>query len=625
MKKTISGLLIMLAWCLLAGIACADTYLEVQAQDNNGIYLRAEPLEDGTLSLIMFHTNGNQDPHVVLPETMTVKGETYRISVVDANCSILEAGNGVAPAIVEIPDGVDVRSALYGSGLYLVEAFEVSDAHPTLAVLDGVLFSKTTNTLLCYPEAKQDNNEYRIPDGIQGIAPRAFNNSKLLSVVIPDSVTDVPANPFKGCINLNRIVLSDTHPALALNQNLLYDMAERRLICSISEAKRVVIPEGILTIGDFAFGCRYAQEQIVLPGTLRRIGNSSFAGRSSLRSINLPAGLTEIGERAFEYCSKLEGLTLPDSIAAMGSHAFYQSGLKEVVIPGSITRIPDSAFETCQALEQVQLPENLLEIGNRAFASCKVLSGIDLPSALGRIGDEAFSNSGIQSIMVPDSVTEIGESAFAYCNQLAEAVLPMYLETVTVNLFHGDENLRIVRAPKSVKTIGRSAFYGCTSLEEIDLPDMLQKIGDVAFKNNKALKSLYLSETVEDISTSSFEGCEQLVLRVVSGSIAEGYALKYDMKYELTNGNDVESATLPWLATETPEPVTYNAPDEETGLPVQGEDTWFCTNCGHGNSGNFCVECGTRKPVTTQLCPNCGYAFPEGNSYKFCPNCGHGL
>jgi len=57
----------------------------------------------------------------------------------------------------------------------------------------------------------------------------------------------------------------------------------------------------------------------------------------------------------------------------------------------------------------------------------------------------------------------------------------------------------------------------------------------------------------------------------------------------------------------------------------QAADGWTCTSCGAVNSGNFCTNCGTKRPVATAInnCPNCGNAFADpSNPPKFCPNCG---
>ena len=48
------------------------------------------------------------------------------------------------------------------------------------------------------------------------------------------------------------------------------------------------------------------------------------------------------------------------------------------------------------------------------------------------------------------------------------------------------------------------------------------------------------------------------------------------------------------------------------------EGEWTCTNCGNVTTGNFCNNCGTKKPDTEWICPNCG----QTTSGNFCNLCG---
>ena len=52
-------------------------------------------------------------------------------------------------------------------------------------------------------------------------------------------------------------------------------------------------------------------------------------------------------------------------------------------------------------------------------------------------------------------------------------------------------------------------------------------------------------------------------------------------------------------------------------------DSWKCA-CGAVNTGNFCPQCGAKKPVTIRYkCDKCGWEPEEGATPpRFCPNCG---
>ena len=59
----------------------------------------------------------------------------------------------------------------------------------------------------------------------------------------------------------------------------------------------------------------------------------------------------------------------------------------------------------------------------------------------------------------------------------------------------------------------------------------------------------------------------------------------------------------------------------ECGSPKPVEDSWTCA-CGAVNHGKFCAECGKPRPTGPAKCAGCGWEAPEGQHPKFCPECG---
>ena len=59
--------------------------------------------------------------------------------------------------------------------------------------------------------------------------------------------------------------------------------------------------------------------------------------------------------------------------------------------------------------------------------------------------------------------------------------------------------------------------------------------------------------------------------------------------------------------------------------PEPQQAGWTCPSCGTVNQGKFCQECGARKPSGVPLyrCDKCGWQ-PEDPMHppKFCPECG---
>ena len=80
--------------------------------------------------------------------------------------------------------------------------------------------------------------------------------------------------------------------------------------------------------------------KIVLPNTISKIGNYAFNNCSSLTSINIPDGVKTIGADAFDGCTGLESITIPNGITIIEGYAFNNcTSLKTIEIPNTVTTI----------------------------------------------------------------------------------------------------------------------------------------------------------------------------------------------------------------------------------------------------------------------------------------------
>ena len=100
--------------------------------------------------------------------------------------------------------------------------------------------------------------------------------------------------------------------------------------------KKIVIDDGIMSIGEYAFMSFEDLQDVVIPDTVNSIGKCAFSTCRSLCTIKIPEGITEIGSSAFSNCIKL----------------------KNIKLSNSITVIKDGTFASCEGLEKNRTSSN---------------------------------------------------------------------------------------------------------------------------------------------------------------------------------------------------------------------------------------------------------------------------
>ena len=314
----------------------------------------------------------------------------------------------------------------------------------------------------------------------------------------------------------------------------------------------------VVGIGKYAFyGCSYSPkldghlEGVTIPEGVVTIGEYAFADCFYLEDVTIPEGVTAIGEYAFRNCSKLEGVTIPESVTAIGQYAFqWCGGLKRVhissltawcqikfdynanplrqahelylngervtklVLPEGLKSVGTDAFAGCTGLTEVTIHDGVTAIGGSTFSGCSGLTGVTIPSHVTDIGDSAFSDcSGLTEVVIPHSVKVIGVGVFKRCNRLTKitvdpanehyisqndllltrdgrtlvqgvngaVTIPSGVTVIAESAFEGYDGLTQVTLPAGVEAIGANAFYGCDGLADVVIPASVTNIGECAF------------------------------------------------------------------------------------------------------------------------------------------------
>ena len=455
----------------------------------------------------------------------------------------------------------------YGTGIYMV-------SNVTANVLVSAEFSKVaqieydftyniisgteveitgytgSETEITIPGTITDNGfEYTVTQ----IADQAFLNSGIATVSIPNTVTAIGTEAFRGCDKLTE----------------------------------VNIPDKVTEIGGGLFNGCSSLTKVNIPSGVTSIRGYAFYGCSSLKSIAIPAS-AKVNLNVFKNCSNLtiycEAESQPDNwdskwnpdnrpvvwgvrnpedyvvpadetdfvftIISESEHTVEISDCRgsqtDITIPKkvgingvtyTVTRIGDYAFEYKSTLKSVTISETVTEIGNNAFAVCTNLTSIDIPNTVTTLGGYVFySCESLQSLTIPRSVTKIGAGLCSFCTSLTEITVKEgnenYVSADGV-LYNSDKTMLVMYPvgkdaesfvfPETVESTGRSSFRGCTNLTSVTFNDLLTTIGGYSFNKCDNLEKVVIKKPVTTIGDCTFMGCSSLKIYCEAESKPEGW------------------------------------------------------------------------------------------------------
>lgn len=180
----------------------------------------------------------------------------------------------------------------------------------------------------------------------QAIAQDIIANGIYYNIISDTQVSVEPAyydgvNHYEGCIILPERVYCD---------GVNYDVAAiaPRAFWQ-SQVTEVQIPNSVTSIGEAAFADADQLASITLPLGLKAISRYMLAG-TAVTNVVLPEGVTDIGAGAFEDCTNLHTVFLPISLQTIGERAFgYCICLDEIYSDAATPPLTmdDNAFEGC--------------------------------------------------------------------------------------------------------------------------------------------------------------------------------------------------------------------------------------------------------------------------------------
>ena len=346
-----------------------------------------------------------------------------------------------------------------------------------------------------------------------------------------------------------------------------------------SDVKKVVIEDGVTSIGELAFFKCSNLTNITIPDSVTCIEYAAFHGCSSLSSITIPNSVTSIGVYAFVICSSLTSITIPDGVTSIGYGAFSECSSLKTISLSCKSSLKKSDFGE-QANLVSYTNQHLLtktaakaatcaESGNKEYWTCKhcgkyflsddanpaTATAVELSETV--IPALKHKNATTRGAVKPTE-TEPGYSGDRYCPDCDtvfekgytywnEGNLTWKLDadgTLTISgtgamknydyndnpsPVYNNSNVKKVVIEDGVTSIGNSAFNECISLTSITIPDSVTSIGTYAFSGCRSLTSITIPDSVTSIGASAFNSCSGLTSITIPDSVTSigNFAFSY--------------------------------------------------------------------------------------------------
>ena len=279
-------------------------------------------------------------------------GHRNSVVIIDGERYLVDCGyTGNAPRHYELSKmDYDYSYEILNDGTLRLCQYEGTDTNIVVPdTIDGRKVTVLGNSTFQYCTQASDIESVTLPDSLTTIEKNAFYNcEKLKSVTIPPNVSSIGLAAFVEGLSessLTEIKVDPENPYFSEKDGVVFSKDGTKLIMFPSgRSGDYQIPDGTVSVGDYAFYYCVNVSSITVPGSVRSLGEGAFGNCSSLTKAVLNEGLEEIGEYAFQSSSGIRDIIIPASVKSVGKNGLRLSSECRIRVLSTDTIWADDAF-----------------------------------------------------------------------------------------------------------------------------------------------------------------------------------------------------------------------------------------------------------------------------------------
>lgn len=279
-------------------------------------------------------------------------GHRNSVVIIDGERYLVDCGyTGNAPRHYELSKmDYDYSYEILNDGTLRLYQYEGTDTNIVVPdTIDGRKVTVLGNSTFQYCTQASDIESVTLPDSLTTIEKNAFYNcEKLKSVTIPPNVSSIGLAAFVEGLSessLTEIKVDPENPYFSEKDGVVFSKDGTKLIVFPSgRSGDYQIPDGTVSVGDYAFYYCVNVSSITVPGSVRSLGEGAFGNCSSLTKAVLNEGLEEIGEYAFQSSSGIRDIIIPTSVKSVGKNGLCLSSGCRIRVLSTDTVWADDAF-----------------------------------------------------------------------------------------------------------------------------------------------------------------------------------------------------------------------------------------------------------------------------------------